>query len=253
MEVHCGCCGKEVEQNPGRKKKKFCSDRCRLSYWHGHRDVERQGYREKVCGNCGQVFESYGRAGQIYCSHACYREMRFVKKGVAVVRRRQPEHVEIKELPHAPALQGAEVAQVKRVVPKRAVIALGAGDFPEPKRIWLVCGATMFSGKIDHFASHIPPELSERLMAEDAFVFCNRRRDLLSLLQWQGDGFALYYKRLEYGQYPWPKIQKGKKIVEISPRDFGLLLVFPDFVMRCERGDFSPLEMMKKPEAQMLF
>lgn len=32
----CRQCGKGVEQTPGRKEKKFCSDRCRMQYWNNY-------------------------------------------------------------------------------------------------------------------------------------------------------------------------------------------------------------------------
>lgn len=34
----CLHCGKPVEQNPGRKEKKFCSDKCRMTWWNSHQD-----------------------------------------------------------------------------------------------------------------------------------------------------------------------------------------------------------------------
>lgn len=33
----CECCGKPVLQNDGRKLKRFCSDKCRSSYWNNKR------------------------------------------------------------------------------------------------------------------------------------------------------------------------------------------------------------------------
>lgn len=70
----CRQCGSTLEHTPGRKKKQFCSDACRMRWWHEHRDMSRSA-RGAKCVACGQGFIT-DRA-QKYCSHACYITARF--------------------------------------------------------------------------------------------------------------------------------------------------------------------------------
>ncbi len=75
---NCLCCGAEVRQNPGRKMKKFCSDKCRNKWWNSHQDrVRRRAYYEFICACCKKPFTAYGNASRKYCSHACYMADRF--------------------------------------------------------------------------------------------------------------------------------------------------------------------------------
>lgn len=74
----CVNCGVEVKQNPGRKLKKFCSDRCRNQWWNSHLEqVNRKAHYEYVCACCKKPFIAYGNSSRKYCSHECYIEDRF--------------------------------------------------------------------------------------------------------------------------------------------------------------------------------
>lgn len=77
MDV-CLCCGVAVKQNPGRKKKKFCSDKCRNKWWNANLDkVNRKAVYEYECPHCKKPFTAYGNANRKYCSHECYIADRF--------------------------------------------------------------------------------------------------------------------------------------------------------------------------------
>jgi len=106
-----------------------------------------------------------------------------------------------------------------------------AGENFNPKRVFLLTGASKFRGKFDYFMSLIPYTEQWRLMNGDVFVYCNQQCTQISALQWQDDGFALYFKRTSYGRYPWPIVVK-RKIIEITPADLQMLLETPRFMQR---------------------
>lgn len=72
----CKHCGKPVEQNPGRREKKFCSDACRMKWWSAHPEMGKRSVR-LVCPVCGKTFMSHRNAKRKYCSHKCYITARF--------------------------------------------------------------------------------------------------------------------------------------------------------------------------------
>jgi hypothetical protein len=43
-----------------------------------------------------------------------------------------------------------------------------------------------------------------KIQLGDVFIFINKRQTHIKLLQWEGDGFSLYYKRLEAGTFEMP-------------------------------------------------
>ena len=74
MDAVCLYCGEKMELQTHRKTKRFCSDACRLHWWHAHRDMEKNAV-DRRCLSCGRVFRSSRE--QKYCSHACYIKARF--------------------------------------------------------------------------------------------------------------------------------------------------------------------------------
>ncbi len=74
----CLCCGTPIRQDPRRKTKKFCSDKCRLAWWARNTDkLNRKAMYEYDCAGCGRKFQAYGNSKRRFCSHQCYIKSRF--------------------------------------------------------------------------------------------------------------------------------------------------------------------------------
>lgn len=54
------------------------------------------------------------------------------------------------------------------------------------------------------------------------FVFCNRRADRVKILFWEGDGWAIYYRRLEAGTFQFPFTGSGRR--QIAGWELAILL-----------------------------
>lgn len=55
----------------------------------------------------------------------------------------------------------------------------------------------------------VSEQMGLELLSGAGFVFINRRKTHLKLLSWEGDGFSLYYKRLESGTFEHPASTSG--------------------------------------------
>lgn len=71
-ESFCLCCGSPLEHTPHKRKKKFCSDACRMRWWNSHLDqVQRKAFYTFTCKHCGKEFTVYGNSHRSYCSRDC--------------------------------------------------------------------------------------------------------------------------------------------------------------------------------------
>ncbi len=71
--------------------------------------------------------------------------------------------------------------------------------------------------------------LAEAVLKEDPasghwFAFINRRRDRLKLLGWDGQGFWIWYKRLELGVFEKPASRANQTQMEIDVTQLSLII-----------------------------
>ena len=73
----------------------------------------------------------------------------------------------------------------------------------DDKPIYLCCGATDMRKSINGLSAIVECGFKLDPFSNSLFVFCNRNRDRIKILEWDGDGFWLYFKRLEKGRFKW--------------------------------------------------
>jgi len=266
VDPTCPHCGRQFQYSKehGGRRQKFCCDDCRKSYWREHQHlVQRKAIKVFECEQCGVDFEAYGSVTRRFCCRECYekyleslrievmcpvcckifwstkkRKSVYCSKtctGIAHGRLSMEERIEI--LPPQ-----VEIRREMGLLPPEGepLEALGLDEplwiLPDnlrPKRIILVCQPIAFwNSWSDYLCGHIQNELRMNPLTGDIFVFCNRKRTELRLLQWSGAGFELLSKKLGFGNYPWPKTEDCMK--EIEESDFRLLLEYPRFMMRLQ-------------------
>jgi transposase len=70
---------------------------------------------------------------------------------------------------------------------------------------YIVCGYTDMRRSIDGLAAIVKQNYGLEPCSGSLFLFCGKRRDRMKALLWAGDGFLLLYKRLDNGNFQWPR------------------------------------------------
>lgn len=90
------------------------------------------------------------------------------------------------------------------------------------EQVYLACGNTDLRKSIDGLAVLVKEGFALDPFSPCLFVFCNRQRDKLKILQWEHNGFWLHYRRLERGKFQWPA--ENRAPLKISRRELRWLL-----------------------------
>ena len=91
-------------------------------------------------------------------------------------------------------------------------------------RIFFAAGATDMRKGFDGLQGIVSGVLEQDPLSGHLFLFVNRRRDKLKILYWDGDGLAIWYRRLEQGTFQMPHVVDDQKSAEIRSEELTMLL-----------------------------
>lgn len=91
-------------------------------------------------------------------------------------------------------------------------------------KIYLCLEPTDMRKSFDTLAALVREHLQGDPQSGSWFVFRGKRGDRLKILVWEGDGYALWQKRLEQGTFEFPKVIGAAVSVSISATDLSLIL-----------------------------
>ena len=96
---------------------------------------------------------------------------------------------------------------------------------PVSMRIFLAAGVTDLRKSFGGLSAAVESVLSRRVLSGEVFVFCNRRRDRVRAMYFDGSGLWVATKRLEQGTFAWPESAPGGgRRVELRAEELAALL-----------------------------
>jgi transposase len=106
----------------------------------------------------------------------------------------------------------------------------------DDKKIYLACGATDMRKQMNGLSAIVEASFGLDPFGASLFVFCNRSRNRLKILEWDGDGFWLYFKRLEQGHFRWPAAGE-EATMTLNKEELSHLLGGPRVIQKIRRRE----------------
>lgn len=106
----------------------------------------------------------------------------------------------------------------------RGLPSLRALDETVGQRIWLQAEPADMRRGFDRLAEMARQVTGEDPLSGHLFLFRSRRGDRLKILAWEGDGYVLWYKRLEQGVFRLPAPGAGQRSLELRASELAMLL-----------------------------
>ena len=111
-----------------------------------------------------------------------------------------------------------------------------------PGRVFLCTLPTDMRKSFDTLAALVQVHLGQDALSGDLFVFRSKRGDRIKLLYWDEDGYVIWYKRLEEGNFVLPAADGKRKAVGAH----GLVLRPAELAMLLDGVDLSSVRRQKR-------
>ena len=120
--------------------------------------------------------------------------------------------------------------------------SLGELDHGLASRIHLCVAPADMRRGFDTLAAMVKDFLGHDPLSGHLFLFVSRGKDRMKILQWESDGFCLWYKRLEEGTFRLPRVDAGHASVELKASELAMLLEGIDLrsIKRTKRFSRAP-------------
>jgi len=93
---------------------------------------------------------------------------------------------------------------------------------PTGIRVLVATKPVDFRKGMDGLAAYVQEAFKADPFSGVIYVFRAKRADRIKLVYWDGTGLCLFAKRLEDGEFRWPKIQDG--VIRLTSAQLGALL-----------------------------
>jgi transposase len=91
-------------------------------------------------------------------------------------------------------------------------------------RIWLATQPADMRCGFDRLAQLAQCVTGQDPLSGHLFLFRSRGGDRIKALLFEGDGYVVWYKRLEAGTFRFPRVQEGQTSLQIKPSELAMLL-----------------------------
>lgn len=123
-------------------------------------------------------------------------------------------------------------------------------SIPPTARILIYSQPVDMRQSFDGLAGIVHNVLKQDSFSGHFFIFFSRCKRRIKILQWDRDGYAIFYKRLEKGSYDiskWIDQAKGNSI-EVDPIHFAMLMAGIHFKETVRQKRYSRESLVKKLE-----